>query len=47
MARKTAEPTGMDAVNARLKGPLSLGDTRKDLAADGSAVIKANSVNQA
>jgi hypothetical protein len=47
MARKTAEPTGMDAVNARLKGPLSLGDTRKDLAADGSAAIKANSVNQA
>lgn len=47
LARKTTERTGMDVVNARLRGPLSLGDTRSDLAADGSAVIKANTVNKA
>ena len=45
LARKTREKTGMDLVNSRLKGPLSLGDTRKDLGADGSAVIKYNAVN--
>ena len=47
LARTHKGPTGLDVVNARLKGPLSLGDTRSDLAADGSAKIKANTVNQA
>ena len=37
---------GMDQVNATLKGPLRLSDTREDLAADGSAKIKQNAVNQ-
>ena len=37
---------GMDKVNATLKGPLRLSDTREDLAADGSARIKQNAVNQ-
>jgi hypothetical protein len=39
--------TGVDRVNAALKGPLSLAATRQDLAADGSARIKRNTVNQA
>ena len=47
LARRHKGPVGLDVVNARLKGPLSLGDTRADLAADGSARIKANTVNQA
>ena len=47
VARRHDGPTGLDAVNATLKGPLSLTDTRADLAADGSAVIKANTVNRA
>jgi hypothetical protein len=47
LARRHKGPVGLDVVNARLKGPLSLGDTRSDLAADGSAKIKANTVNQA
>ena len=37
---------GMAKVNAALKGPLRLTDTREDLAADGSARIKKNIVNQ-
>jgi hypothetical protein len=37
---------GMARVNAALKGPLRLEDTREDLAADGSARIKQNIVNQ-
>ncbi|MDB5437628.1 MAG: hypothetical protein JWM33_55 [Caulobacteraceae bacterium] len=40
-------PAGIDQVNSRLHGPLSLEATRRDLAADGSAQIKANSVNSA
>jgi len=47
LARRHKGPVGLDVVNARLKGPLSLGDTRADLAADGSAKIKANTVNKA
>ncbi|HXA41119.1 MAG TPA: phytanoyl-CoA dioxygenase family protein [Phenylobacterium sp.] len=47
VARRHGGPTGLDAVNARLQGPLSLTDTRADLAADGSAAIKANTVNRA
>ena len=38
---------GMDAVNATLKGPLSLDATRQDLDARGAAQIKANSVLKA
>ncbi|WP_374573320.1 hypothetical protein [Phenylobacterium sp.] len=38
---------GIDEVNAALKGPLSLDETRNDLDAKGAAVIKANSVNKA
>ena len=47
IARRHDGPTGMEAVNARLKGPLSLAATRADLAADGSAALKRNIVNQA
>jgi hypothetical protein len=47
IARKGAGPSGMDSVNATLKGPLSLTSTRADLAADGSAAIKSNSVLKA
>ncbi|HZZ33307.1 MAG TPA: hypothetical protein VFE10_15085 [Phenylobacterium sp.] len=47
VARRHDGCTGLDAVNAMLTGPLSLTDTRADLAADGSAVIKANTVNRA
>jgi hypothetical protein len=38
--------TGIDQVNATLHGPLSLDSTRADLAPDGSAVIRRNTVNQ-
>jgi len=37
---------GMARVNAALHGPLRLSDTREDLAADGSARIRRNIVNQ-
>jgi hypothetical protein len=47
VARRHQGGTGLDEVNARLKGPLSLSDTRADLAADGSAAIRRNTVNQA
>lgn len=46
-AKRHAGRTGLDEVNARLSGPLSLADTRIDLAADGSAAIRRNTVNQA
>ena len=39
--------SGIDEVNATLKGPLSLTETRNDLARDGRAVVKKNTVNQA
>lgn len=39
--------SGIDDVNAILRGPLVLNETRTDLAADGRAVIKANTVNKA
>lgn len=45
-AKGDAAPAGIDAVNATLSGPLSLTATRADLAADGSAAIKSNAVNQ-
>jgi hypothetical protein len=37
---------GMARVNETIRGPLRLADTREDLAADGSARIKQNSVNE-
>ncbi|MEW5685411.1 MAG: phytanoyl-CoA dioxygenase family protein [Pseudomonadota bacterium] len=42
-----ARAPGMDAVNATLRGPLSLVSTRQDLAADGSAQIRQNTVLKA
>ena len=47
LAKRHVGPTGMDVVNARLKGPLSMTATRADLAADGSAAIKSNTVLKA
>jgi hypothetical protein len=47
VARGGARQSGIDQVNAALQGPLSLTDTRADLAADGSAVIRGNTVNNA
>jgi len=47
IARKHEGETGIDSVNAVLKGPLSLSATRADLAADGSAAIKSNTVLKA
>ncbi len=47
IARKGAGPSGMDEVNAKLRGPLSMVSTRADLAADGSAAIKSNTVLKA
>lgn len=48
IARKASRTdTGIDAVNATLKGPLSLTATRNDLDEAGAAKVKANSVNEA
>ena len=47
IAKRHEGLTGMDEVNATLRGPLSLTSTRADLDASGAAVIKANTVNQA
>ena len=47
LAKGSAARSGIDEINAALRGPLSLADTRRDLAGDGSARIRANSVNQA
>lgn len=46
-ARGGAASAGIDRVNAALDGPLRLTDTRVDLAANGAAAIKANTVNRA
>jgi hypothetical protein len=46
-ARPAGTVAGIDAVNAGLKGRLSLISTRVDLAANGAAAIKGNVVNQA
>ena len=46
-AKRPGARAGLDAVNATLQGPLRLSDTRADLAADGSARIKANSALKA
>jgi len=48
IARKPSRTdTGIDTVNATLKGPLSLTATRNDLDEAGAAKVKANSVNEA
>ena len=47
IAKRPGATAGIDRVNATLKGPLRLTDTRADLAADGSAAIRRNTVNQA
>jgi hypothetical protein len=46
-AKRPGARGGLDAVNASLRGPVRLGDTRADLDAKGAAGIKANSVNRA
>jgi hypothetical protein len=46
-AKRPGARGGLDAVNASLRGPIRLGDTRADLDAKGAARIKANSVNKA
>jgi hypothetical protein len=46
-ARRPGAKAGLDAVNASLRGPLRLGDTRADLDDKGAAKIKANTVNRA
>jgi hypothetical protein len=47
VARGAAAESGIDRVNAVLRGPLSLAATRADLAADGSAAIRRNTVLKA
>lgn len=47
IARRHEGRVGMDAVNATLRGPLSLTDTRTDLSAAGAAAISGNTVNRA
>jgi hypothetical protein len=47
LAKRPGVTAGLDRVNAHLRGPLSLEATRVDLAQDGSAQIRANSVNGA
>ena len=47
IAKRAGVTAGIDRVNARIQGPLSLNATRIDLANDGSAQIRANSVNAA
>ena len=46
-ARRPGVPAGLDRVNADLKGPIRLDDTRLDLDVTGKAQIKANAVNRA
>jgi hypothetical protein len=47
LAKGDGAAPGMDAVNAALKGPISLTSTREDLGADGAAVIRKNTVLKA
>ena len=47
VARGNAAEAGIDAVNAALKGPTILTQTRVDLAADGAAQIRGNIVRSA
>jgi hypothetical protein len=44
---QSAQQAGIDIVNASLRGPLALAETREDLAADGSAQIRGNIVARA
>jgi hypothetical protein len=46
-AKRPGVRAGLDAVNANLRGPIRLGDTRADLDEHGAARIKANTVNRA
>ena len=46
-AKRPGVKSGLDAVNATLRGPIRLTATRQDLDENGAARIKANSVNQA
>jgi hypothetical protein len=46
-AKRPGARGGLNAVNASLRGPLRLGDTRTDLDEKGAARMKANSVNRA
>jgi hypothetical protein len=46
-AKRLGARAGMDDVNATLRGPIRLGDTRQDLDERGAARIKANAVNKA
>jgi hypothetical protein len=47
LAKRAGVTAGLDRVNAAIQGPLSLDATRIDLARDGSAQIRSNSVNAA
>ena len=47
IAKRAGVTAGIDRVNAVLQGPLSLNATRVDLADNGAAQIRANSVNAA
>ena len=47
VARGAATESGIDHVNATLQGPLSLNATRADLAPDGSAAVRRNTVLKA
>lgn len=46
IGRRSAGATGLDAVNATIRGPLRLQTTRVDLAANGAAQIRSNVVRQ-
>jgi hypothetical protein len=46
LAKRPGAHAGLDRVNAALRGPIRLRDTRHDLDAQGKARLKANSVNQ-
>ena len=46
-ARKGGEPCGLDQAARAVKGPLSLADTRVDLADNGAAARKQNAINKA
>jgi len=46
LERQKGGEAGIDRVNAAVDGPLSLADTRVDLARDGSAIVRANTINR-
>ncbi len=47
LAKRAGVTAGIDRVNAHIQGPLSLQATRVDLADNGAAQIRANTVNAA